>query len=125
MSSAAARSGTAAKGFVGARWWGKPRGEPNVGVLPADDTGSRMSEQKQQGRPHQLRCSSPASRTSSTKKPSEEAKVTKKRRSERRLPPLSVRKPNTTRRWARVPEVSLCTPSNGHVSVSLCAPSAC
>ena len=38
MSSAAARSGTAAKGFVGARWWGKPRGEPNVGVLPADDT---------------------------------------------------------------------------------------
>jgi len=31
MSSAAARSGTAAKGFVGARWWGKPRGEPNVG----------------------------------------------------------------------------------------------
>jgi hypothetical protein len=25
MSSAAARSGTAAKGFVGARWWGKPR----------------------------------------------------------------------------------------------------
>ena len=30
MSSAAARSGTA-KGFVGARWWGKPRGEPNVG----------------------------------------------------------------------------------------------
>jgi hypothetical protein len=60
MSSAAARSGTAAKGFVGARWWGKPRGEPNVGVLPADDTFSRMSEQKQQGRPHQLRCSSPA-----------------------------------------------------------------
>ena len=33
MSSAAARSGTAAKGFVGARWWGKPRGEPNVGVV--------------------------------------------------------------------------------------------
>ena len=32
MSSAAARSGTAAKGFVGARWWGKPRGEPNVGI---------------------------------------------------------------------------------------------
>ena len=39
MSSAAARSGTAAKGFVGARWWGKPRGEPNVGV-----TSGRMTE---------------------------------------------------------------------------------
>ena len=48
MSSAAARSGTAAKGFVGARWWGKPRGEPNVG------TSGRHA------RPHQLRCSSPA-----------------------------------------------------------------